>query len=617
MVTPMTLYIRPRDHVRPASGSFASCNDSRLLGLYRCMLTSRVVDEVEMELVNAGEAFFHVSGAGHEASALLSEFLIPDDWLHLHYRDKALMLARGVTPEMFFHSLLCNAASHSAGRQMSAHMSDPDLHFLSTVGPVGNNALQAVGVASAVKEHPGRPIVVCSMGDGTTQQGEVMEAIAEAARSRLPVLFWIEDNAYSISTTTKHKTFYSLPPGGREPDNFLGLPIQRLEGRDVTACLAAASAVIEGIRSTRRAAIVIFKVERLCSHTSGDDERTYRRADDIAAARRYSDPIRLLGLHLRRSGINQTCLDRIEAEVQAVVRAAAECARAAPTPIVEARPERQARLELTADAIEYRGNESGRQLTMVEAIRDVLRERMNADHRVSLFGEDIEDPKGDVFGVTKGLTAAFPDRVVNSPLSESTIVGVSIGRALAGDRPVAFIQFADFLPLAFNQIISEMGSMYWRTDGGWQCPVILMVACGGYRPGLGPFHAQTLESVMAHVPGIDVLMPSSAGDAAGLLNMAFQSGRPAIYFYPKSCLNDPDGTTSADVAQQLVPLGKARHVSQGDDLTIVTWGSTVQVCVEVVRTLKAVGTKVDLLDSARFRPGIKKQSVSRRAAPGN
>ena len=153
-----------------------------------------------------------------------------------------------------------------------------------------------------------------------------------------------------------------------------------------------------------------------------------------------------------------------------------------------------------------------------------------------LFGEDIEDPKGDVFGVTRGLSTAFPGRVINSPLSESTIVGVSIGRALAGERPVAFLQFADFLPLAFNQILSEMGSMFWRTGGQWQCPVILLAACGAYRPGLGPFHSQTLESVLAHVPGIDVLMPAHPADATGLLNAAFRSGRPTVLLYPKACL---------------------------------------------------------------------------------
>ena len=160
------------------------------------------------------------------------------------------------------------------------------------------------------------------------------------------------------------------------------------------------------------------------------------------------------------------------------------------------------------------------------------------NERVTLFGEDIEDPKGDVFGVTKGLSTEFPSRVRNSPLSESTIIGTSIGRALAGEQPVAFLQFADFIPLAFNQIASELSTIHWRSDGKWSVPVITMIACGGYRPGLGPYHAQTFESILAHNPGIDVFMPSTAEDAVGLLNAAFASERPTMFLYPKTCLND-------------------------------------------------------------------------------
>ena len=193
------------------------------------MVTARWIDRVEMELVHRGEAFFHVGGAGHEASAALACHLGPEDWLHLHYRDKALMLARGMTPADFFHGLVCTRDSHSSGRQMSAHLSAPGLHVLSMVGPVGNNALQAVGVAREIQSNPalrngprGRAMVVCAMGDGTTQQGEVLEAIAEAGRSSLPVLFLIEDNGLAISTRTEGRTFYAAD--GRDADSFMGIP---------------------------------------------------------------------------------------------------------------------------------------------------------------------------------------------------------------------------------------------------------------------------------------------------------------------------------------------------------------------------------------------------------
>jgi 2-oxoisovalerate dehydrogenase E1 component len=575
---------------------------SQLLRVYRSMLVAREVDEVEQEMTSGGEAFFHVSGSGHEGSAILEPSLILEDWLHLHYRDKALMLARGVLPVMFFHSLLCNAASHSAGRQMSAHLSDPAHRILSIVGPVGNNALQAVGIASVIKPDPWRPIVVCSMGDGTTQQGEVLEAIAEAVRSELPVLFWIEDNAYAISTKTRSRTFYSLPAWCGAAEQFYGLPIHRLNGRDILSCAEPVASIVAQIRRTRRPGIVVFEVDRLTDHTNSDDERVYRPREEIERVRRRGDPIRVLGEWLIQGGVSRQEMEHMSEEVAAEVRHAADRARRSLDPLPALGAKKPLSAILTNAGSEYRGNPDGPRATMLEAIREVLRLRMAADPRVRLYGEDIEDPKGDAFGVTQGLSRAFPGRVTNSPLSESTIVGMAIGQALAGARPVAFIQFADFLPLAFNQIISELGSMYWRTDGGWQCPVIIMAPCGGYRPGLGPFHAQTLESVMAHVPGVDVLMPAEAADAAGLLNAAFESGRPTIVLYPKSCLNDRTASTSVDVGRQLVPLGKSRRVRHGDDLTIVTWGSTVRLCLRVAAYLEDLEIGVDLIDLRSISP---------------
>lgn len=573
---------------------------SILRGLFRVMRTARCVDEAESEMVRAGEAFFHVSGAGHEGSAVLDYFLTPDDWLHCHYRDKALLLARGVSPEMFFHSLRCNAASHSAGRQMSAHLSDPERRVLSIVGPMGNNALQAAGVAVAVKDQPSRPIVLCSLGDGTAQQGEVMEAIAEAVRSELPVLFWIEDNHLSISTRTDGKTFYALPNG--PVAEFYGVPIHRLNGREVAQAFGPLGQLIQQMRHTRKPAIVVFDVERLCSHTNADDQRVYRDAAEIGEASRRGDPVRRLADHLLATGCSRESLEAIDGEVRRHVQAAAISASqvGAPVPCRDAKKSIPARLESSSS--EYLGDSSQPRLTMLEAIRTVLNRRLQSDRRVILFGEDIEDPKGDVFGVTRGLSTAFPDRVANSPLSESSIVGMSIGRALAGQRPVAFIQFADFLPLALNQILSELGSMHWRTCGGWQVPVIVMAACGGYRPGLGPFHAQTLESMLARVPGIDVFMPSTADAAAGLLNAAFESERPTLFLYPKVCLNDRDRTTSPDVERQLVPIGKSRRITCGNDLTIVSWGSTMPLCEQAVEVLDEAGYGIDLIDLRCISP---------------
>lgn len=570
------------------------------LSVYESILKSREVDLLEQDYTQRGEAFFHVSGSGHENIAFLNPHLIPEDYLHCHYRDKSLMIARGVTVKQFFLSLFCKDESHSRGRQMSAHLSDPKNKVLSLVGPVGNNALQAVGVASVVKDKPKNPLVLCALGEGTSQQGEVLEAIAHAVRETLPVLFIIEDNHWAISTKTDGKTFYHTPAG--EAEAFYGIPIVRVDGRDAEASYEAFGKVVGRIRADRKPAIVVFQVKRLGSHTNADDHRTYRTAEEIEETKKKDDPIPRLRSWLVQNGVAAAALDALDAKIKAQVLADSIEAQDSPDP----QPNFDAKAPLPpglADpSREYRGNAEGDQITMLEAMREVLRNRLSWDPNVTLFGEDIEDPKGDVFGVTKGLSQAFPGRVKNSPLAESTIVGVAIGQALAGGRPVGFLQFADFFAIAYNQIFAELGSMHWRTDGGWSSPVILMVSCGGFKPGLGPFHASSMESIAAHTPGIDVFLPATAGDAAGLLNAAFESKRPTIFFYPKSCLNDRSQATSRDVARQMAAIGKGRRHREGNALTFVAWGNTLNLSLKAADALSAVGVATDVIDLRSISP---------------
>jgi 2-oxoisovalerate dehydrogenase E1 component len=575
--------------------------EAKQVDLYRIIFTARQMDLVEERYVNRGDAAFSVSGAGHEAIAALNEHLVAADYLHLHYRDKALMLARGIAPVRFFRGLFCKQGSFSEGRQMSAHPAERGLRILSLTGPVGNHALQAVGVAAEIHRDKERPIVVCSMGDGASQQGEVLEAIAEAVRARLPVLFIIEDNRLAISTRTAGKTFYDLPAG--QADSYYGLPIHRFDGADVPACGERFGKIVEHMRETRCPAIVHLAVERLFSHTNSDDQESYRDAEEIRLMRQTADPLIAYRVALLARGVPAAVLASAEASAVQEVRADAELALASPEPEVQLDAKRPlSMLSLPPAGMAREAGASGP--TMLEAIRGVLRWRLRSDARVSLHGQDIEDPKGDVFGITRGLSSDFPGRVVNSALSEATIVGTAIGRALAGGRPVAFIQFADFLPLAFNQIASELGSMYWRTAGEWECPVIVMVACGGYRDGLGPFHAQTMESTALHVPGIDVFMPSNGIDAEELLNFAFESNRPSLFFYPKACLNleAPRDLAALEPGQgHALPI-RARMLRRGEDLTFVCYGNAVSACIEAADALLKSGASAEVIDLRSLSP---------------
>lgn len=573
-------------------------DQASLLRLYRAAFLSRAIDAEEDRLVRQGLAHFHVSGAGHESTAMLAEHLRPDDWLHLHYRDKALLLARGMTPLDLFRGLLATASSHSAGRQMSAHFSARHLNIMSMVGPVGNNALQAVGAAEAIGAQPGDAIVVCCVGDGTTQQGEFLEAVAEAVRSSAPVLFVIEDNHFSISTRTARQTFFDLP-GGRA-SQFMGMPIHYVDGVSLAATGQAFEMFVRQVRAQRAPALLVLDLARHSNHTNTDDQRAYRSAEEIAAAQQR-DPLVAIRNRLLDAEISEADLSTLEGELRDEVAAALDRAisELGPAPVGSAKaPLPQA----FADKQEYLGDPSAPELTMREALNEVLRAHLAADPRLYLCGEDIEDPKGDVFGVTRGLSTEYPGRVQNSALSESTIVGTSIGRAMAGQLPIAFIQFADFLPLAFNQIVSELGSLYWRSNGTWQAPVILMVSCGGYRPGLGPFHAQTLEGVLAHVPGIDVVMPSNAASAAGLLNAAIGSARPTVFLYPKAMLNLSTRRTSRDVTRQFVHPGRAAIERAGTDLSIVTYGNPLIQSLKVADALADSGVSAEVIDLRSISP---------------
>lgn len=574
-----------------------------LLNLYSSMIASRESDIVESELVNSGEANFLASSKGHEGSAIVAPFLQPSDWLHCHYRDKALMIARGVSNKMFFLSSLAKADSHSAGRQMVSHMSAPELNLMSLVGPVGNNALQAAGVAMAVKDQDDRPIVYCSIGDGTSQQGEVLEAIAETHRNNLPVLFFIHNNNLAISTRTAGKTFFSLADGSNA-SSFYDIPITYLDGSKPLEQYSAVESIIATMRQDRKPQIIIFNVERLDNHSNADDQKLYRDDAELDASWQ-SDPLKTSYDYLLSQGCSSSEIETIKQQTIAEVRASVDEARKGTEPAANHVAEIELPKELQATAAEYRGDfNSEERMTMLEAMRRVFHHQLANNQDVIIMGEDVEDGKGDVFGITRGLSTQYPGRVLNSALSESTIAGLAAGLSLAGKHPVAFIQFADFLPLAYNQIFSEISTMYWRTNGGWQCPVIIFAACGAYRPGLGPFHSQTNEATFAHIPGLDVYMPANAADAAGMLNAAFKSRRPSLFLYPKKLLNNGsvEDTTSYDVSKQLIPIGKARIVKAGLDITLVGWGNTVSLCQQAAESLETIGIAAEVIDLRTIKP---------------
>ncbi|MGF1451402.1 MAG: beta-ketoacyl-ACP synthase 3 [Opitutales bacterium] len=584
---------------KSGAGGAVAQDQETALQLYRWMRLSRELEEREEKIVGRGEAQFQISSGGHEAMAALAMHMGPQDWLHCHYRDRALMLARGLTAENFLDQLVANDSASSRGRQLCAMHSDRALNILTMPVSVANNLLPAVGVAAQVLDQPEAPIVYAGIGEGSTQQGDFFEAVAEAIRRNLPVLFVVQDNKYALSTITQGNTFYSLP-GGEEMRLF-GCELRRMDGRNALACHQQFGEIVETMRRDRGPQIVLFETERLKDHSNADDHTAYRTDADIAAIRERADPLTLMAAELLEQGVDGDRLDAINAACREEVQNAAERTAAKPFPAPDFTAIRPYAPELLERAESLQEPGCG-DMTMREAIQRTLHRALSSDERVFLQGQDIEDPKGDIFGVTQGLSTAFPGRVINSPLAEATIMGTSIGRAMAGGRPVAFLQFADFFPVAYNQIHSELATIYWRSAGEWECPVVVMVACGGYRAGTGPFHTQTFESVAAHSPGIDVMMPSTAPEAAALLNIALKSQRPTLFLYPKNLLNNRGVGAMTGVEDNWIRPGSARLVRPGTDVCLVGWGNTVAVCREAAETLEQFDLSASVIDLRNLKP---------------
>lgn len=566
------------------------------LETYRLMLCSRYLDQQEEELHKQGLIDFCVSSAGAEAVAAFPA-LMEQDLLFLHYRDRPLMLRQGWKPEELLASAMGRAFSPAGGRNLHPLLVSSARRTFNISGPLGQAPLQAVGAALALKAKTGNALVLASMGDGTTQQGQVFEALAEAAREAAPVLFLIHNNRWAISCPTSGKTFWHLPDG-RLLDEYWGIPISHLDGADPPACSRGLTEAVNRVRSAQQPLIVVLDTARIGEHSSADRQETYRDAAGLAAERTTQDPLHNLRCLLLETGRTEQELQALEAEVKTEIEQALAVARSFPPPEPEymASPAFQNLNQPEQAPFAEQG------YTMAQALNAVLAFQLQQDATVSLRGQDIEDPKGDVLGLTKGLSSRFPDRVCNGPLSEATLVGVGIGRALAGEKPVVMIQFADFLPHAWSQLVCDAASYWWRSGGETDCPLILLAPYGGYRHGLGPFHSHSPEGALAHFPGLQVFVPSNAPDAAGLLQAAFCSRTPTVLLYPNNLLHVPVNYAPVDVAGLFVPPGRARQLRSGNDLTLVCWGNTVAICEEAAALLATAGLACNLLDLRTIAP---------------
>ncbi|MCH8273507.1 MAG: 2-oxoisovalerate dehydrogenase [Armatimonadetes bacterium] len=572
------------------------------LDFLKLMFLSREGDRREGVLLRQSRGWFQVSGMGHEPLAAFVLHLRDDDYIFPYYRDRAMMLAKGMTNLELAKAYFAKRDSSSGGRQMPGHFSSAEKNVWSVPTPTGSSLLPAAGVAWGMKLEGKDGLVIATVGDAAIRQGEFYEAVSFAMQERLPLLIVVEDNLYGISTPTDKFNPFRIGVFGEKD-------IAYVNARHPDNVFSAGAAAAEKARSGGGPTVLWCEMDRLCSHTSSDDHRVYRAEDDIAEMIER-DPLLVVSQELIAAGnLSEDEWAGIQEEIRESVDRDYQEAEKGPDPRGDEVLDHLYGPEPEAEAPPIEG---GRKWRMIDAINQVFKSGLNKDKRFVFFGQDIEDPKGGVFRLTAGLSNAHPDRVFNAPLAEATIIGVACGLATYGMRPVFEIQFIDFLGPGWHQLITNLATLRWRSFGKWKCPAVIYAPYGAYLPGGSIWHSQANESCIAHYPGIRVVIPSTPEDAAGLMWTAMHADDPTVVLIPKHLFR-----MQMDVPKEIepVPFGKAAIRREGSDVTLVTWGNCTEQASEAAEQLSGEAS-VEIIDLRSIVPWDKETVAESLAKTG-
>src|SRR6185295_14435169 len=599
----------------------AGLSREQLVSAYRIMLLSRRLDDKEIQLKRQNKIFFQISGAGHEAIMTAAGLVLRpgSDWFFLYYRDRALCLQLGETPaEMLYSAVGAAKDPNSGGRQMPSHWGKKDLNIVSVSSPTGTQFLQSVGTAEATARAKALRItdgfekdevVLVTTGEGQTSEGEFWESLNTATNLKLPVVYLVEDNGYAISVPVE--VGVSGGSVSKLVSGFPGLFIQEVDGCDFNASLQVMQKAVDYARRRKGPALIHAKVIRPYSHSLSDDEILYRPPDerDADAAR---DPVTTFPRWLVDEGhATKADVERIQREVDEEVLAATDDALSQEQPGPETIHQFVYSPDVDPTSEQFDTEEdpqfSGNETTMVDLLNACMKDEMRRNPKMLIFGEDVADVsreeqlgkvkgKGGVFKVTWGLQKEFGGtRVYNSPLAEATIAGRAVGLAIRGFKPVVEIQFFDYIWPAYMQIRDELATMRWRSNGDFTSPVVVRVTYGGYIKG-AIYHSQTGASLFTHCPGLRVVCPATALDANGLLRTAIRCEDPVIFLEHKHLYRQTYNKAANPGPNFMIPFGKAKTVREGSDVTLVTYGATLQRAITAANAVADEGISVEVID---------------------
>ncbi len=574
-------------------------SDESILQMYRTMLEARRVDDRMWALNRQGRAPFVVSASGHEGAQVASVMAMdPDtDWCLPYYRDVGVVLGWGFRPlDIFLGVFSREADPTSGGRQMPNHWSHRGRRMFTHSSPIATQYPHAAGIAYAIQKDRGPGVVAVYGGEGSTSEGDWHEAMNFAGIHRLPLIVIIENNEYAISVPVAEEV------AGQVADRALGYGMHgvAVDGNDPLAMYAITKEAVDRARNGEGPTLIEAKTYRYYAHTSDDDDKLYRTREEVESWRRR-DPVMLLKQYLIETRLlSETMEERMETEIGEELAEAVKQAEA--SPVANDPLARVYALPITPEVpvTKVTVEPDGEEVNIVTAINQTLHEIMAAHPETVVFGEDVADPKGGAFKATKGLTEAFGrDRCFNTPLAEALIVGIGVGLAAADRIPIPEIQFADFIHPAFDQIVSEVARIHYRTNGDWKCPMVIRAPYGGGIHG-ALYHSQSIEAFYAHVPGLKVVIPSTPGDAKGLLVTSVEDPDPVLFLEPKKLYRLAKGPYPAGTYR--IPLGQAAIRRAGTDLTIVAYGAMSYFSIQAAALLAEQGVSAEVIDLRTIKP---------------